>query len=89
MTSTTAADFEEVLSYGLMPLLSAELWLSPSSALDFSTDSVTPLDTAEIVADDFAGIDMGGVFTGASSFDALGELFTTEEPCDIESFTAD
>ena len=88
MTSTTAADFEEVLSYGLMPLLSAGLWLPPPSALDFTTDSVT-LDTEEKVADDFAGIDMGGDITGASSFDALAELFTTEEPCDIEGFAAD
>ena len=88
MTSTTAADFEEVLSYGLMPLLRAGLWLPPPSALDFTTDSVT-LDTAETVADDFAGIEMGGVITGASSFDALAELFTTEEPCDIEGFAAD
>ena len=89
MTSTTAADFEEVLSYGLVPLLRAGLWLPPPSALDFTTDSVT-LDTAETVdTDGFAGIEMGGVITGASSFGALAELFTTEQPCDIEGFAAD
>ena len=89
MTSTTAADFEEVLSYGLVPLLRAGLWLPPPSALDFTTDSVT-FDTAETVdTDDFAGIEMGGVIAGASSFDALAELFTAGEPGDIEGFAAD
>ena len=72
-----------------MPLLRAGLWLPPPSALDFTTGSVT-LDTAETVdTDDFAGIEMGGVITGASSFDALAELFTTVEPCDIEGLAAD
>ena len=71
-----------------MPLLSVGLWLPPPSALDFTTDSVT-LDTAETVSNDFAGIEMGGVITGASSFDTLAELFTTVEPCDIEGFAAD